>query len=174
MRTHAKICRMLAMSAMLLLGASGCGEEVRPETRIWLAGQREPDTSQDDRLACKLEGVADDQGVSIRHLLPEGVETELSVQVRLETPCTSTTATMKHDTKVLDDIERGVAHTTVIAPAGATCSLSVIVEIANDRQICTSRDENPDVGGAADPACKSLDEVCAAVDDDPERATTTE
>ena len=175
MRIHHRIQRSLAITAMLLLGPSGCGEELLPETRMWIAGRGEPVTDPDYRLACSLNGVTDEQGVSIRHLLPENVETDVPVQILVETPCTSLTATMKHDVRWFDDIMRGVAQTTVVAPAGAACDLTVTVEIANDRHVCSSRDEKIDTDGASDPACARLADVCAdALADDPERTPASE
>lgn len=179
MRTHTAARSTLSMLAMLVLGPLACGDELVPETRVWLAGRREPSTDQDEPLACKVTDVIDNQGVSIRHQLPRDVETDLPVEVLAETPCTSITATMKHTMESFgddangDEILRGVAQTTIAAPAGAACSLTITVEISNDRHVCSSRNEMTDVGNAADAACKDLDEVCTdALADDPERATT--
>lgn len=175
MRIQPEIHRSLVITAMLLLGPSSCGEELLPETRVWVAGRGEPVTDQDAPLACSLDGVTDGQGIAIRHLLPENVEIDAPVQILVETPCTSLTATMKHDTRWFDDLMRGVAQTTVVAPAGAACDLTVTVEIANDRHVCSSRDEKIDTDAASDPACADLDDVCAAtIASDPERAPAGE
>jgi hypothetical protein len=166
MRIHAKIHHALAVTPMLLLGPTACNEELLPETYIWLASEPRPETVEDG-LACELSGVVDGEGISIRHQLPRNVETDLPVQILVETPCTSTTSTMKHDTKTVENVMRGVAETTVVAPPGAACNVSITVEIANDRQVCSSAE--------AEAACQNLDEVCAdALADDPERATTTQ
>lgn len=166
MPRFASLCSSLSITA-LLLGASGCDNWTDPEVRVWLAGKTEP-AIDDENLGCNLAGVADHQGVSIRHSLPEDVETDRPVEIRAETPCTAITTTMQHDVD-------GIAQTTLVAPAGAACSLSITVAIANDRHVCSSRDDDTDLGGAADPACARLDEVCAEVpDDDPERTDTSQ
>ncbi|MEX1367870.1 MAG: hypothetical protein AB1Z98_32375 [Nannocystaceae bacterium] len=148
----------LALTTALAASPLACDTE-EPETTVWLAGQFQPSPRDDTNLGCRIDGVVDGQGVALLHELPAEVDTDREVKIRMDTPCTSTESTMRHDAA-------GVAEATVVAPPGASCSLTVTVEIANDLQVCATGTPSPQV-------CAELDQLCAeVVDDDPERATT--
>lgn len=131
MRTHALIGSF--STTLWLLAGAGCHEpsrEERPLVTVWLAGDAEPDDTEPGPL-CALVGVAEHQGVHVKHQLPAYVETDDPVVITAETPCDTQTSSMVHDVD-------GLAEATVEAPRGASCRLTIRVEIANDLQICSS------------------------------------
>jgi len=141
----------LSLLAAFAVGGLACDAE-EPTTAVWIAGAASPSIDPETRLGCSIDGIVDHQGVTIRHQLPVDVETDQSLSITVTTPCDAVTMSARHDTD-------GRAETTVVAPAGAACMLSVTVEIANDHQVCTS--------GGGEKECLGLDEICASAEAQP-------
>ncbi len=152
MRTRPRTNR-LTLVALLAL-APACDAAETPTTAIWVAGASPPAINPETQLGCAIDEIEDHQGVTIRHQLPDTVEVEVPLTITVLTPCVESTTTARHDLS-------GRAETTVVAPAGAACGLTVTVEIADDRQVCGHNATNPK-------ACMGLDEICAPVDADPD------
>lgn len=134
---------VLALLSVPVLGMDDEGCRVdQPTVQVWPAAATTPSD-------CNLKEIDDHQGIRVSHQLPGDVTTELPVEITVDTPCTSATTTMRHD-------ENGLAGTTVEAPAGSSCGITVTVRVANDVRVCR-RDTAGD--------CESLETVCEEEDE---------
>lgn len=105
-----------------------------------------------DELECSDNPVAptvkDGEAIFVLHTLHEDVEVDEAVRVKVTTPCTSTSASARHDD--------GKVLLAFVAPPGAECSLGIQADILNAHDRIASQPSSA--------ACELLGHTCATDD----------
>lgn len=96
--------------------------------------------------------VSDGEGFIVRHQLPDGIETEETLHITVETPCKKLELEQKYTASATNTEKLRIARIPVVAPPGASCSLVITASIANHRAQLTSATQScADIASRCEP-----------------------